>query len=191
MLNPDDDTIELPVLTAEISDEEFKTKYAALLEPTTRNRAEYLRWLCRGEGMTRSKLVAHGLICESLFGTETGNDAEALISSAYWTLVPSEFRDAIGNALAIDFDGSDEERGSLSDRREYYRKQRGISPRTVIRHEEKGAELLAKQIEIAPAAEGGQSLMRVLIDRMTDEEIKTLIVSTPRLAAIAEKFGRE
>lgn len=162
------------------------------VEPTTDHRAHFLRWLAQGEGMTQHKLWLMADACEVLFGSKDGSQLEALIASAYRSLVPSEYRDAIGNALAIDYEGPDSQRGSLSERREHYRLARGLSPRTVIRHEDKGAVLLAKQIEITPAFSMGARLMwDVSSARMTNAEIKSLIRAVPRLNDVVKEMCAE
>ena len=163
-----------------------------LAEPTTENRAAFLRWLAQGEGMTEQRLWLMSDVTEQLFGTGQGDDVYALITSAYNTLVRSEFRDAIGNALGIDYDGPDEQAGSLSERRDYYRYKHGMSPRTVIRHEDKGAQLLAKQIEQTPLTTGFKRVvLRKMIEELSNAEIKALITSIPRMNDVVREMCAE
>ena len=177
-----------------------------VLLSTTENRAAALRWLAQGEGLNRDKLWVLTYMDggPELFGAKlvdmadgTGgaravDDLEALILSAYNTLVRSEFRDAIGNALGIDYDGPDELRGSLSDRRDHYRLKHGMSPRTVIRHEDKGALLLAKQIEQTPLTTGFKRVvLRKMIEELSNAEIKALITSIPRLNDVVREMCAE
>ena len=106
-------------------------------------RIEVVRSLCQGAGWTEHTAMerAEDLKVLGDFTTEQWDDA---LESAFELMPESPYTAAIGNALA-----SQEGKPNLTERRMKFLKEHGgMTYRTLVRHEQEGAELLVKYLDL-------------------------------------------
>ncbi|ETT25283.1 hypothetical protein RR21198_4023 [Rhodococcus rhodochrous ATCC 21198] len=106
-------------------------------------RAAHFRELRQGEGLTLEKLQALGDEVR-VFGVDTPEEALDLIRIAATSMLDNQYAVAIRNALGI---GNVVE-GKLTERRYDLLERSDVKLRMLMRHEDEGAEMLARQIDI-------------------------------------------
>lgn len=114
-------------------------------------RLEAVRSLTRGQGVWQvgslKQIFVPGSVrqaVEALVGDDFGVNIFEVLERALSFMPDSNHRDAIENALGF----GEFESKNLWDRRQKFCEKTGISARTVIRHEERGAELLLHYIDL-------------------------------------------
>ncbi|MDV6295165.1 hypothetical protein [Rhodococcus aetherivorans] len=106
-------------------------------------RTAHFKELRQGEGLTLEKLEALGDEVR-VFGVETPQEALDLIRIAATSMLDNQYAVAIRNALGI---GQVVE-GKLTERRYDLLERSDVKLRMLMRHEDEGAEMLARQIDI-------------------------------------------
>ena len=109
-------------------------------------RVELIRDLCAGEGATSTKFAERFEDFRAVFGDYDMELLGNLFEAAVDAMPKSQFKAALLNAWESRDDMN------LSERRMDYAEQHGsISTRTLIRHEQEGAELLVKYFDLVEA----------------------------------------
>lgn len=110
-------------------------------------RVELIRELCAGEGAnTKARWVERKSDLKALFGDYEDDLLTDLIDAAFDAMPKSPFKAALVNAWEAK-DGK-----NLTERRTDFLEENGsISYRTLIRHEQEGAELLVKYFDLVEA----------------------------------------
>lgn len=148
-----------------------------------------LRALTQGEGLT-----ADAVRREKAPGIYDEFDASDLVELIQWSadqLIDTPQTDAIRNALGLGaFKGA-----TLTERREQYLKLAGVSLRTLIRHEQAGAEVLADQMVLGKAGSKQESKIARLEQQIEDLQILVARLSDPSnqnksLILASESAGR-
>lgn len=116
------------------------------------SRAELIRKLSQGPGLTKQAVVDLGDSI-SVFGSDNPEEVYNLIQTAAYTLTGDSFGLAIKNALGVGRKGNTAT--TLTERRmEFIAEFPRIKYRQLVRHEQDGAERLAKHIEVARELSG-------------------------------------
>ena len=106
-------------------------------------RVELIRDLCTGEGVTEGSFVERRNEITAAFGDYDVDTLEDLFDQTVETMPDSPYKDALLNAWRP-VDGK-----NLTERRTDYAERVGsVSTRTLIRHEQEGAELFVKFFDI-------------------------------------------
>lgn len=118
-------------------------------EDTLERRQRAIRELCQGEGLSVDHVSALPEGDRVAFGASDPVAVRDRIIFAASTLSWSDHAYAIKNALGLWSDGTPRNvEQNLTERRAEYLESREITYRTLVRHEDEGAEILARQIDV-------------------------------------------
>lgn len=142
-------------------DDGFKTRLIGLVRALTQGAGLTAEAVGREEGTT-------------LFEDMTEKDVVHLVSWAADQMADTPFANAIRNALGIgEFSGS-----TLTERRDHFMKSRGMSPRTLVRHEQSGAEMLVDlMVTASQGTEISKSSSKIFRLEQSIEDIQIVLAT--------------
>lgn len=153
------------------------------VEEDLQARTDALRLLCQGAGFLNREYgeqVSQETL--DLLEADDPDDLRDQIKLGLELMIPGPYRDAINNALgAYWFRDEELERSNLTERRNWFVKtQGGVSYRTLIRHEQEGAYILASMMKTASARR--KTTTDELVKRIIDlERIVSWLTQAKRL----------
>lgn len=145
-------------------------------------KVEVIRSLCQGYGVNKDTLIERSEELQTLLDGVPSDRWNDILETAFDLMPETPYTTALQNAFFANDEGE-----NLTDRRNRYLKEQGnVTYRTLIRHEQEGAELYLKYLDIAKrfmekAADG---------ERIDDEDDPDMAVLRSRVSGLEKAVDR-